>query len=61
MMADFTDVDLPLPAESPARAEHPGEAQPGAEGADLQEGAAADAVAVALTRPPQGQHVRYPP
>src|SRR5262249_2836092 len=42
------------------QAEHLGEGEAGAERADLQEPAAADAVAEALAGAPEGQH-NYPP
>ena len=61
MMADLTEVDLPLAGLAGAGAKHPGQSQAGAEGADLEEGAAVDAVAVAPARSPKCEHGRNPP
>ena len=61
MMADFCDdraaAVVPAVALAP---EHVGQRQAGAEGADLEEVAARDAVAEALLAPEQGQHGRNP-
>ena len=48
----------PSPRPAP---QHAGQRQTRAEGADLEEAAAVDAVAVALTRSPKCEHLRHPP
>ena len=61
MMADLIEVVLPLPAVPRPGAQHVGQRQAGAEGADLEKAAATDAVAVTLRRSPKCEHLRHPP
>ena len=59
MMADLAR-DALVPPAAGAQAEHLGQRQAGAEGADLEEVAPRDAVAEPLAGAPECQHVKNP-